>query len=164
MLPALKDGPYHRLVRCLLQARKRGDTPAALGPGEVAVLLDGGKAGNVARLLAPWKEETRAAGAGKRKERTEDDDDDDAEEEDEEDDERGEGEKKPGFVPCRLTLVYTEVSVSKRRKLTRGTVSIKQLEQCHIAGSTKISLPERPHKHLRKQLWRRHCWADDAGP
>ena len=30
----------------------------------------------------------------------------------------------------------------------RGTVSIKQLEQCHIAGSTKISLPERPRKHF----------------
>ena len=66
--PKLKDGPYHRLVRCLLQARMRGDTPAALGPGEVAVLLDGGKSGNASRLLAPWKEETRAAGAGKRKE------------------------------------------------------------------------------------------------
>ena len=38
--------------------------------------------------------------------------------------------------------------MAKRRKLTRGTVSIKQLEQCHIAGSTKISLPERPRKHF----------------
>ena len=96
--PPLKDGPYHRLVRCLLQARTRGDMPAALGPGEVAVLLDGGKSGNASRLLAPWKEETRAAGAGKRKERTEDDDDDDdAEEEDEEDDERGKAKRSQGL-------------------------------------------------------------------
>ena len=40
------------------------------------------------------------------------------------------------------------MSVAKRHKLTRGTVSIKQLEQCHIAGNTKISLPERPRKHV----------------
>ena len=65
-------------------------------------------------------------------------------EEEQNDDEK----KKPGFAPCRLSLIYTEASVAKRRKLARGTVSIKQLGQCHIAGCAKISLPERPRKHF----------------
>ena len=52
--PPLKDAACARPARCILTARKRGDMPAALGPGEVAVLLDGGKSGNTSRLLAPW--------------------------------------------------------------------------------------------------------------
>ena len=66
--------------------------------------------------------------AGKRKKLDEDDDADDDEEDFEKDEEE---EKKPGVVPCHLSLIYTEASVAKRRKLTRGTVSFKQLVAAH---------------------------------
>ena len=61
--PPLRDSYYHRLVRAVLDSRKtNADAPGALGPGEVAVLLDGGKSGLKQRLLNPWKEGARAAG------------------------------------------------------------------------------------------------------
>ena len=46
-------------MKTVLQARQSEGKAATLQPGEVAVLLDGGKKGNINKLLAPWKEGTR---------------------------------------------------------------------------------------------------------
>ena len=82
----LRDAYYHRLVRAVLESRKAADSPAALGPGEVAVLLDGGRPGLKQRLLNPWKEGTRAAGQ-RHKADAEEEEDDDEEQKPEGDDE-----------------------------------------------------------------------------
>ena len=89
--PPLRDAYYHRLVRAVLESRKaNAEATAALGPGEVAVLLDGGRPGLKQRLLNPWKEGTRAA--GKRKADAEDEDDDEEQNPDvDEDDDDGAG-------------------------------------------------------------------------
>ena len=139
--------------------------PAALGPGEVAVLLDGGKSGNASRLLAPWKEETRAAGAGKRKESTTQDDDDDEEEQDEEEDEKGEDEQKPGFapVPPQPCLHGGERGKEAQTHAGHGIhQAVGAVPHCGEYEDQPARTP--PQTFRRKQLWRHHCWADDAGP
>eukprot|EP00973_Karenia_brevis_P082178 11392510-Karenia_brevis.AAC.1 len=57
----LRDAPYHRLVRTVIEARDASKSAesavaASLQAGEVALLMDGGRPGNAARLLAPWRE------------------------------------------------------------------------------------------------------------
>ena len=91
--PPLRDSYYHRLVRAVLESRKiNADAPAALGPGEVAVLLDGGKSGIKQRLLNPWKEGTRAAGQKRKADcQAEGDEDDDEEQNPDMDDDDDEG-------------------------------------------------------------------------
>ena len=49
----LRDAIYHRLVRVVLNARAPAGHTAALRAGEVALVLDGGRKGNAAKLLAP---------------------------------------------------------------------------------------------------------------
>ena len=78
--PPLRDALCHRLVSAVLQARADGsDTPASLRAGKVAVIIDGGRRGNMSRLLAPWKEGTSKE--CKKKSPVDDEDDEAAEEE-----------------------------------------------------------------------------------
>ena len=49
-------------MRSVLNARSGGDGPGALQPGEIGLILDGGKQGNKNKLLAPWKEGTSREG------------------------------------------------------------------------------------------------------
>ena len=140
----LRDALYHRLVTTVLKARADGpDAPAALRAGEVAVVVDGGRRGNTSRLLAPWKECTAKEG---KKKCTGDDGEDEAADEEEDDDVDEDAPQKPGFVPSVLQLAYTEESLSARRKLVRGTGSIKQIEWAHVIAHAKICLPSRPRK------------------
>ena len=137
----LRDGVYCKLVRTVLQARS--DLPpdeATLGDGEFGILIDGGRKGNQARLLAPWKEGTSKATNKNKK-----GDDDEEEVEDDEDEDDG---KKPGFVPALIQLGLTEESLAQRRQVVRGTASIKQVQWAHVVASKKVSLPERPRKHF----------------
>ena len=142
----LRDAPCSRLVKTVLQARQSEGKAATLQPGEVAVLLDGGKKGNINKLLAPWKEGTRKekkkvgeteAGGG----------DEDlaasAGEEEQEDEDDG----HPDLVSEVLQIAYTEESLNARRKKTRGTCSLKQVELAHVLSSKRLSLPSRPRKH-----------------
>ena len=88
----LRDAYYHRLVRAVLESRKaNADAPAALGPGEVAVLLDGGRPGLKQRLLNPWKEGTRAAGQKRKADAEDEDDDEEQNPEVDDDDDEGAG-------------------------------------------------------------------------
>ena len=86
----LRDAHYHRLVRAALNARTAGQA-ASLKAGEVAILLDGGRKGNMSKLLAPWKEGTLRNSSKKGGDA---DDEEEAEEDDEDEDQR------PGFVPA----------------------------------------------------------------
>jgi len=140
--PPLRDAPYFRIVRACLEARHTGAAtqPASIGVAEAAVLLDGGKKGNAPKLMAPWKEGTKAA------KKTTNDDDDEADDDD--DDDNNVGDTAPSLVPDILNLVYTEASMSGRKKRVRGgTASVKQIESAHIIASSKIGLPTRPRKN-----------------
>ena len=132
----LRDGAYARLAKAVLSARNP-DSPT-IQPGEITMLLDGGKRGNMTRLLAPFKEGTsKDCQKGRRG------DDDAVVDEHDSADEDG----RPGFVPSILQLGLDEESIAARRKLIRGTCSIKQVEWNHVIGNSKICLPERPRKH-----------------
>ena len=140
--PPLRDTHYFRMVRACLEARNVGATShaACIGVAEAAVLLDGGKRGNTAKLLAPWKEGTKS---GKK---TTNDDDDEADDDDDADEDTG--DTAPSLVPDILNLVYTEASMAGRKKRVRGgTASLKQIEGAHIVASLKIGLPTRPRKN-----------------
>ena len=145
----LRDAPYVRLVTTVLQARAvsadaataSGDdenpfkAPLSLATGELAIILDGGKRGNAARLLAPWRGATPKGSKQK--------DEDDVDDEDEE-----ETAAKQGIVPSLMQLVFSSASLVARKKLARlGTLSLKQVEWAHIAANSRISLPERAWKH-----------------
>ena len=130
----LRDVAYNRLVKSVLNARAPAGGQPHLRPGEVAVVLDGGRRGNANKLQAPWREGTRKDGKKK----------DDDNEEDPTDDE---DEDKPNFAVSNINLVYTESSVQARRQKSRGCVaSAHQSETAIMMTSTKISIPERSRK------------------
>ena len=140
----MRDQPYQRLVSTVLQARVREPVDGAedneavgLGPAEIAMLLDGGKPGNKSRLLGPWRAAEKKKGKG----------DDDAPADVDVEDEEDRADKS--FVPSLLQIVKTEKSILERKKLLRGTgtMSVKQLESCHVASHSRISLPERNWTH-----------------
>ena len=143
----LREASYSRLVRALLDARRTGDpsAPGTLNPGDIALVMDGGRPGNKNKLLLPWKIGTSKEGAGKGK-KEEEDGDGEGEDEAEGDDE-DEEESKPGLATETLTVAYTEESLAVRRKRCRGTAALKQLEQCHIITPTVLKLPQRARKH-----------------
>lgn len=97
---------YARLVRTVLEARNpKADDEAGGGelqPGEMALILDGGKHGNKSKLTGPWRKENY-------KDKADDDDADD----DLVDDEDG---SNVGLVPSLLQLVKTEESLSAWKK------------------------------------------------
>ena len=95
----LREASYSRLVRALLDARRTGDpsAPGTLNPGDIALVMDGGRPGNKNKLLLPWKIGTSKEGAGKGK-KEEEDGDGEGEDEAEGDDE-DEEESKPGLAP-----------------------------------------------------------------
>ena len=142
-IPPLRDN-YNRLVKALLEARNpikadddsTGPDPqspqAELQPGELAIILDGGKSGNKNKLLGPWLNKKSTS---KDDELDPDEDDDD-------------GSKQQSCVPSMLQIVKTEQSLAAWRKKVRGTLAIKQLETCHILSKGKVTLPERTRKHF----------------
>lgn len=150
----LRDAPYVRLVQAVLGARlatpppnvtKSGGnaTTPILGTGDVAVLLDGGRRGNMARLLAPWKEGVKAM--------TKKGEEEEVAEEIAAEDEEDESTKPPaGFVPTLLQIAFTEESVAnarRRNQYTSGLARLSQVEWVHIVASNKISLPARKRLH-----------------
>ena len=131
---------YARLVRTVLEARNpKADDEAGGGelqPGEMALILDGGKHGNKSKLTGPWRKENYKDKA----------DDDDADE-DLVDDEDG---SNVGLVPSLLQLVKTEESLSAWKKKNRSTtLGVKQMEWAHVLSAGRISLPEKHRKHYR---------------
>ena len=150
----LRDAVYQKLIRTVLEARQdpaesassaAGPSPATLGVGEVGVIVDGGRRGNAARLLVPWKEGTTKE---KNKKKDAGDDEDGENAADDDDDEADIGDDKPGFVPSLLQLAFTESSLAARRKFVRGTASIHQIQWAHIVSHKRICLPERPRRHF----------------
>ena len=148
----LQDKEYKRVVKAVLSARKVNNTdPAMVNGGEVALLLDGGRRGNMTRLLAPWKEEIPR----KRKRSDKDDkggkgdDDEDVMVDDVEEDEAdgSDADSKASLQVKILQVAYTEASIARRRALARGTASLHQVEWAHILAGKAINLPERPRKH-----------------
>lgn len=138
----IREKEYTKIVKGVLAARHstaENQVPT-LGTGEVGLLLDGGKHGNAAKLLAPWREGTLKGKKSK-------EDVDDAEDENVADDDEDEDSSLPGFVPTQLQLVITEASLAARRKFLRGTATIKQTHTCHIVSHKKICLPERPRQN-----------------
>ena len=79
--------------------------------------------------------------AEKKKDKDEDDENDDAADDDED-------SGKPSFNHKILYLGYSEASLTKRRKFSRGTTAIKQIEWCHVLSFSSLCLPERPRKHF----------------
>ena len=145
----LRDAPYHRLVRTMLNARAPQGQPAHLRNGEVAVILDGGRRGNTTKLLGPWKENTTektSKDTPPSKGRGCDEPDDDS---DKEDDDNSDIEKKAGFKASIIQLAYTEESLKKRRnRVHGGTGSLQQIEWVHMLAHSRISVPERRRKHF----------------
>ena len=137
--PPLRDALYQRWRRCLLQARavEEGAT-TTLQSGDVAILLDGGKPGLKNKLLNPWKEGTTKEGAKKGEEAEDEEADDDEENEDE----------KPSLTVDTISLMYTEESLSQRKKRIRGTFSLKQLETAYVLANYKLKLPCRDRKNF----------------
>jgi hypothetical protein len=134
-----RDAMYHRMVRAVVSARCPVGSPATLRTGEVAVLLDGGRHGNAAKLLAPWRE-------GTLKDVKKEEDGDEAEIQDGDDDD---DDSKPGFVTNTLNIIYTEDSIQARRRKARGgTASVHQNEWAHMLSHARVSLPERQRKHF----------------
>ena len=138
--PPLREKDYYRLFKAVLEARHPVSATVGgssnLGVGEVPVLLDGGKRGNMTKLLSPWKDGTRCS-----KHHDDEDVDDEAGDEDVDD-------GMPTLVPDMANLVCTEQSKSSRRQRTRGShCSIRQIERAHILAHSKICLPSRQRKH-----------------
>ena len=137
----LRDANYHRLVRTVLNARAPAGATAGLRSGEVAILLDGGRKGNINKLLAPWRE-----GTSKDKRKHDDDDEDDDDKEDDPDD--SDGTDRLGFTASVINIIYSEDSIARRRKKLRCTTGgIQQSEWAHMLAHSKICLPERVRKH-----------------
>ena len=144
----LRDSSYVRLVSTVLAARRAlsdADGPSSasepqplqtLAVGELALLFDGGRRGNASRLINPWK------GPGGKKGSTKDNDEDV-----DEDDNDDEAAARSDIVPNLLQLVFSADSLAARKKIVRGTLSLKQIEWCHIISHSRISLPERAWKH-----------------
>jgi len=129
---------YTRLVKTILEARNATATedPAEeslLQSGELAFILDGGKPGNKSKLLAPWLS-IKKCKAG-----VDQDPDEDVEEQG----------PTGTTVPSLLTIVKDEKALQQwRHKSRNNTLSIRQVEFCHVLSHNKICLPERPRKHF----------------
>ena len=136
-IPPLRDN-YNRLVKTIMEARnpKADDISPdpELQPGELAIILDGGKSGNKHKLLGPWVN----------KKTTSKDEELDPDEDAQDDD----GSKQQSCVPTMLQIVKTEQSLAAWKKKVRGTLAIKQLETCHILSKGKVTLPERTRKYF----------------
>jgi hypothetical protein len=133
---------YTRLVKTVLEARNLNateDNPAEeslLQSGELALILDGGKTGNKSKLLAPWMSSKKCKSGGVLVDHDADDDVDDC-------------EPSGTTVPSLLTIVKDEQSLQLwRHKSRNSTLSIKQVESCHILSHNRICLPERLRKHF----------------
>ena len=134
---------YTRLVKTILEARnpQADDTEAGaaeLQPGEMALILDGGKHGNKCKLTGPWKNDK-----DKKK-----DDDDDADEDILDDDENN--TNTVGLVPSVLHINKTEESITAWKKRNRSTtLSVKQMECAHVLSAGRICLPVKNRKHYK---------------
>ncbi|CAK0851057.1 unnamed protein product, partial [Prorocentrum cordatum] len=120
----LQEKPYCLLVQTVLAGRAPPtEKEPGLNPGEIALLIDGGKSGNKRPLLKPWRP---VAG----------DEDEDADMDDE-------AAPTAAFKTRQVNLIKNEASVRARRvrAVARGAGSIPQLEAMHICG-TDMSLPE----------------------
>ena len=119
----LQEKAYSLTVSTMLAARTPPtEKEATLNPGEIALLIDGGKSGNKRPLLKPW--------------RPQDNDEDDADMDDE-------AAPAASFKTRQVSLIKNEASVRARRGRAgaRGAGSIPQHETMHICG-TDMSLPE----------------------
>ena len=120
----LQEKAYSLLVQTMIAARAPpSEKDPTLNPGEIALLIDGGKAGNKRPLLKPWRPQ-----AGE--------DDDDADLDDE-------AAPAASFKTRQISLIKNEASVRARRvrAVARGAGSIPQHETMHICG-TDMALPE----------------------
>ena len=135
--PRLRIAPfqeqwYARTVRSVLDGRSVvADSPGALNCGDCVLLIDGGRSGNLKGLKKPWH-------AGDCKSQADDRDDDDCED---------------GVLPDSKVFVSTvnvlldEKSLREKRKIVRGTNSLRQLEGMHVLTHGALTLPERDGKH-----------------
>jgi hypothetical protein len=133
----IRDAVYRRIVSTVLAARQAEDDEgeAGLHPGELALMFDGEKKNRPecqTRVLSPWKPQS----ANKKKKEDQDEvrEDDDAK------------TTKTTMLQM-LQIVKTEDSILARKKLVRGTMSIKQIEGIHVVSHNKIVLPERAWTH-----------------
>ncbi|CAK0907003.1 unnamed protein product [Prorocentrum cordatum] len=144
----LREKPYERLVRSMLNARAPQGQPSHLRNGQVAVILDGGRRGNASKLLAPWKENTvekkEAKGRGRGGDEAMEADDDDQDGDDDSD-----NEQRAGFKASIIQLAHTEDSLKARRnRVHGGTGGLHQIEWAHMVAHARISIPERRRKYF----------------
>lgn len=129
----LQEKQYEKLVQAVLQGRWQGGTGTTPGinVGDCAIILDGGRPGNAKHLKKYWVPDDKNCGEG---------DDTDAEE----------GGEEEATAPTtsnskvsisKAYLYYSEETLRKRRKLTRGFASLKQMEAIHIITKGNMSLP-----------------------
>ena len=147
-LPAFREAQYSRLVQTVLQSRNKTSADAAgestevweasLGPGEMAMIFDGGKRGLVSKLISPWKP---------KKDKSHNNDADAEDGNGDDDDEEPATKNVTTIVPSLLNIGYDGDSVAARRKVVRGTLSLKQMEGANILSHNKISLPEKGWGH-----------------
>ena len=144
--PPFREGLYNRLVQTVLQSRKSkvnsdSEEPeeATLCNGEFALLFDGGKRGLTSKLQAPWKAKSTKSGK--------DLDVIDENEVEGDDAANMDDANAPKIVSSMLNIGYDADSVAARKKIVRGTMSLKQLEGAAIMSYHKISLPEKPWGH-----------------
>lgn len=127
----------------MLEARNphADDTEAGAGelqPGEMALILDGGKHGNKGKLTGPWRND---------KDKNAKNDDEDADEDNFDDDENS---SNVGLVPSVLYISKTEESITAWRSRNRNTtLGVKQMEMAHILSAGRISLPVKNRKHYK---------------
>ena len=117
-------------MQSLLSVRRAldGHTTATLGNGEIALVLNGCKAGNNKKLLSPWTQDTG----------------DDAEAEDDPEDE---GMATTWGSVSSLYITKEQSSVTGRRQAggakPRGLASVSQLEMLHVITGPGCTMPER---------------------
>ena len=99
------------------------------------MLFDGGKRGLTSKLQSPWKVKSA------KKDSTADEDA--VEDEENPDDEVVDNPSKTVIVPSLLNVGYDADSVAARKKIVRGTMSLKQMEGVNLMSHNKISLPEK---------------------
>lgn len=115
-------------------------------------MLDGGKAGNKAGLIAPFRlgttKEAVAATKGDADEEEEDDDEEDGEHPVALDPDAPDEELSNKAILRNLTqhLVLTEASLSARRKRVSGTLGIKQGIHGHVIAHAALRIPEKQRK------------------
>ena len=149
-VPTLRAAWYNKLVKAILAARRpSSEAPSNLSPGEVAVVLDGGRRGLKTKLLGPWRDGTSKDPAqGKKEKANAEDEGGDDDEDDGGEEEEGETGEKPGFFVDVLQLAYTEESLKARRLRARGKCTLKQIECCLCMSANKLSLPNRERRHF----------------